>query len=331
VLSNKLRSARAPLWQLSTAKARFARRAPSGARPGRTLTPIGGISASIETIGGYWKCLARLQCVRAGWFILLVCRDVDNRACISCGATGATVKITREHTFSNWINDVLTPAVVGPDITCERSIMHGSQAGVVNTWPATEVAGHKLRAVCRTCNNGWMSSVEGEVRPLIEPMIEGYNASLTTEQQITVATWATMKTAVFEYVWTDDPALTAADREVIMTQNRPPASAQVRLAAIESKGYPLRAFGRIYEVRGSGDKAICLTMTIGCLVVQVFGGPGAGTRGWQSAGRTGTDFIGIFPPQMRTVQWPPANVLDDASLQNFTHPLAALTDAPGPG
>jgi hypothetical protein len=52
-------------------------------------------------------------------------------------------------------------------------------------------------------------------------MIKGYNATLTAAQQITVATWATMRTAVFEYVWTDDPVLRAGDRDVTRTQNRP--------------------------------------------------------------------------------------------------------------
>jgi hypothetical protein len=248
---------------------------------------------------------------------------VDNRTCIFCGATGASVKITREHTFSNWINQVLTRDVIGPDISCERSIMRGPQAGTVNTWPAAEAASHTLRAVCETCNNGWMNDQEIAVRPLIEPMVKGYNATLTAAQQITVATWATMKTAVFEYVWTDDPVLLGGDRDVIRTQNRPPASAQVRLAAVESNGYPLRALARGYELRGTADKAICLTMTIGCLIAQVFGGPGAGHHGFQQTGRTGADFIGIFPPQVRIVQWPPMTALDDTSLLKFAHPLAA--------
>jgi hypothetical protein len=48
---------------------------------------------------------------------------------------------------------------------------------------------------------------------------------------------------------------------------------------------------------------------------QVFGGPGAGAHDFRNAGRTGTNFIGIFPPQMYTVQWPPPNALDDVSLR----------------
>lgn len=251
---------------------------------------------------------------------------MSNTSCIFCGATGASVKITREHTFSNWINEVLTPQVVGPDITCEHSIMQSGQAAIARSWAVTAAASHVLRAVCETCNNGWMSQLEAAVRPLIEPMIRGYDASLTPEQQIIVATWTALKTAVFEYVWTDNAVLTAADRQVIMTQNRPPASVQVRLAAAESNGYPTRALGRTYEVGGQADKAICLTIMVGCLVTQVFGGPGAGTHGFQKAGRTGADFVGIYPPQMKTIHWPPSGALDDTSLLAFAHPLAPLTE-----
>jgi len=181
-------------------------------------------------------------------------------------------------------HEVLPAAVVGPDITYERSIQHGPQAGTVNTWPANVVADHTLRAVCKDCNTGWMARSESAVAPLIEPMIKGQPAQLTVEQQLTVATWAAMKTAVFEYVWSEDPILTASDREIIRTQDRPPASVQVRLAAIEADGSPLRARGIGYEHRGSGEKIVCLTITMGCLVLQVFGGPGAGTRGLLTIG-----------------------------------------------
>jgi hypothetical protein len=257
---------------------------------------------------------------------MIACLAVENTACIFCGETGATVKITREHTFSDWINEVLTPDIVGPDMTFERSILHGPQAGTMNSWRVTQVASHKLRSVCQSCNSGWMSDLEGQVRPLIEPMIQGFNAPLDPEDQITVATWATLKAAVFEFVWTDTPVFTVADRQLIMTQNRPPAGVQVRLAAVESNGYPLRALGRGYELRATGDKALCLTITVGCLVVQVFGGPGAGDHAFQGS-LSGPNFIGIYPPQMHAAAWPPTEALNDASLVEFAHPLAPLTDA----
>ena len=249
---------------------------------------------------------------------------MNNTKCIFCGRTGADIKITKEHTFSNWINEILTVGIVGPDITYERSIQHGAQAATVNTWSATVVADHTVRAVCKDCNNGWMKRSEDAAAPLIELMIKGQPAQLAVDQQITVATWAAMKAAVFEYAWSGDTILTTADRGVIMTQDRPPASVQVRLAAIESDGSPLRARGVGYVDNRTGEKIICLTLTIGCLVVQVFGGPGTGTHGLQTSSMPRADRIRIFPPATNTVQWPPTVALNDQTLPAFKNPLGAL-------
>ena len=103
------------------------------------------------------------------------------------------------------------------------------------------------------------------------------------------------------------------DRDIIKKQNRPPAGVQVRLAALQPDRYLLRALGRVYEFREQGDKALCLTITIGRLVVQVLGGPGADTKALRATGILGTDVIRIFPPQAETVPWPP-KPLDDESL-----------------
>lgn len=265
-----------------------------------------------------------MQFVRVTLVTLLPSRTVDNRKCIFCVRTGADIKITREHTFSNWINKILPGAVVGPDISYERSIQHGPQAGTVNTWPAKVVADHTVRAVCEDCNTGWMRRWEDAVAPLIGSMIKGQPAQLTVDQQLTVATWAAMKAVVFEYAWSEDTVLTEADADVIRTQDRPPASVQVRLAAIEMAGSPLRARGVGYVDNRTGEKILCLTLTIGCLVVQVFGGPGAGTHGLQTSSMPRADRIRIFPPTTSAVRWPPPVILDDQTLPTFENPLGPL-------
>ena len=137
-----------------------------------------------------------------------------------------------------------------------------------------------------------------------------------------------IRAAVFEYAWSEDTILTAADRDVIRTEDRPAASVQVRLAAIELDGSPLRARGVGYVDNRTGEKIICLTLVIGCLVVQVFGGPGAGTHGLQTGSMPRTDRIRIFPPATNTVQWPPPVALNDQTLPAFENPLGPLA-APG--
>lgn len=93
---------------------------------------------------------APFHSVRIASVALLASRTVDNTKCIFCGRTGASIKITREHTFSDWINGVLTVTVVGSDITYERSIQRESQAATVNKWPAKVVADHTVRVCART-------------------------------------------------------------------------------------------------------------------------------------------------------------------------------------
>jgi hypothetical protein len=50
--------------------------------------------------------------------------------------------------------------------------------------------------VCSTCNNGWMSALENEAKPILIPLIEGKRLvqNLTMAERQTVAKWAT-KTA----------------------------------------------------------------------------------------------------------------------------------------
>jgi len=77
----------------------------------------------------------------------------------------------------------------------------------------------------------------------------------------------------------------------------------------------------------TGEKIICLTLTIGCLVVQVFGGPGAGTHGLKTSGMPRTDRIRVFPPATSTLQWPPPVVLNDQTRLSFENPLGPLAAA----
>jgi len=254
----------------------------------------------------------------------------DTKACVFCGRPDADIKITREYTFPDWINDLLPRAAEKPDIKCKRSTLRDPRP--VTTW--TAAPDQAYRAVCQPCDARWITPLEGDVQRLLAPMIRADSASarLTRQDQLKVATWAALKAAIFEYVWTDDPVLTGKDRAIIRTQNRPPRSVQVRLAVRRPGSYRLRAHGHVYELGGQGDKALCLTMTIGCLVAQVFREPGAGTQAFWSLSKPDTGIITIFPPQPEPVPWPPPNQLDEERLQTLedSPPMPpATTIAPG--
>jgi hypothetical protein len=67
----------------------------------------------------------------------------------------------------------------------------------------------KLRVVCQACNNGWMSQLEEEVKPILTPLIKGEEITLDRAQLDTLAQWIAMKVMVGEY---NDPTSATTPR-----------------------------------------------------------------------------------------------------------------------
>jgi hypothetical protein len=82
---------------------------------------------------------------------------MPQQACIFCGRAKPLVSITKEHLFSRWVDDVLTPELLGPDRTFERTMASPSGGSQTKTWPTEVVAAIEAPVVCRGCNGGWMS------------------------------------------------------------------------------------------------------------------------------------------------------------------------------
>jgi hypothetical protein len=83
----------------------------------------------------------------------------------------------------------------------------------------------------------------------------------------------------------------------------------------------VRAWGVSYERPETGEFLICVTPTIGCLVIQAIGGLGADTESLRTGGSQGGNSIGIFPPQTLPLQWPPPNAFNDETVLDFAKPL----------
>jgi hypothetical protein len=243
------------------------------------------------------------------------------------------VKITNEHIISQWVDEVLTSSILGSDMSFERTIVKAGVARQTNTWSVERVAVIEQRLVCKECNSGWMSELEGKAKSLLKPMILGHSATLTTDQQLTIATWAAMKTMVHDFVWGADqpPVSPQADRDIVMRERRPPVNMQIRLAAVGSKGRPVAVFHRVHQRKlppgqapTAQDLVFCVTIVLGCLVVQIFGGPATTANKFDQTTKITPNFLSIYPPNVDAINWPPAMVLDDASLEVFAHPLQPL-------
>lgn len=158
--------------------------------------------------------------------------DPGERRCVFCGSA----RMSREHAIPQWVGEVLHGAAESGDWTtwyafgtpsenCERRHPAESNRPTV-----------VVKRVCRDCNSGWMADVEGEAKPILEPMISGKPCMLSLGDQLNVATWATKTAIVLEYVRSDLFVTTEAERRVIADDRRPPDAFRVRLAATAAVG-----------------------------------------------------------------------------------------------
>lgn len=98
-----------------------------------------------------------------------------------CGR--ADQRLTKEHVFADWISELFGRE---PGSTYELMAPDGG----VTTFSQT-LFQHRIRAVCASCNHGWMSELEATVKPFLGRMIlNGAETALPPEQQKSLATWA---------------------------------------------------------------------------------------------------------------------------------------------
>jgi hypothetical protein len=116
------------------------------------------------------------------------------RRCIFCGGTG----VSGEHLFSAWISKIV-PGVVERHT---KTLGHPGQDPVKSLRVEGDILSKKIKAVCASCNGGWMKRQEDAVIPLLTPLILGERSVLTPQDQRIIHIWATMKALVGEM---DDP------------------------------------------------------------------------------------------------------------------------------
>lgn len=106
------------------------------------------------------------------------------RTCLFCGGPANS----KEHVFPSWV-DGIAPG--------DGKLGHG-RGDDSATRAGWEADGYdlKVRQVCKTCNETWMSILEARTRELLTPLILGTrSASLSVPEQKKVAVWG-YKTAI---------------------------------------------------------------------------------------------------------------------------------------
>lgn len=97
--------------------------------------------------------------------------------CVFCGSDK---KLTREHILPDWLCDLYPK---------EMMIINQFVGKSQKEW-TSKIFQHKAKVVCEECNSGWMSNLEGEVKPLLTNLMALNSVSLRKYGQDLLAFWA---------------------------------------------------------------------------------------------------------------------------------------------
>jgi hypothetical protein len=149
------------------------------------------------------------------------------RLCLFCAGPG----LSREHIWADWlkayikkddprheISSLFHPAPQRPEMIKEIKKQEG------------DVRSRRLRVVCKTCNNGWMSRLQNRAKPILIPLLTGESATLSILDQQIIAAWATMTVMVGEYIKAETAVITQSERDHLRLTNTPPPTWKIWIA-----------------------------------------------------------------------------------------------------
>jgi hypothetical protein len=155
----------------------------------------------------------------------------NTRKCIFCEGT----RLTKEHIWPDWLKDYipkrfkqtahatnLSSTVLAPDTLQPLSahINHQIKKGVLQR--PGDPHSRRLRIVCATCNNGWMSRLQQKAKQHLVPLIADDWSQLSMHTSDILAAWATMYTMVVEFADENTLATENAERIWLRDKGEPP-------------------------------------------------------------------------------------------------------------
>jgi len=254
---------------------------------------------------------------------------MGTRVCIFCGGAPRT----REHVPPRWALDVLAAMEPPGDQGWEAVYEAGGLVESDRSYPMGGRPEVVVNAVCGTCNSGWMAEMEGRVRTILTPMIQGRQTPIAQEQQIEIACWASKTAMVLEFHERDTVIGTVEERARMASLRIPPDHHRVRLAARPTNegGFRYTTLVAASDTRrGDVPDMFSSVIVLGHLAVHIWGGPGypAASALTDVSTSTPTAVI-IWPPTPRVVVWPPPEPMDESSPRAFVEEIFPwVSDSP---
>ncbi len=188
----------------------------------------------------------------------------SRRQCLFCDRTD----LTKEHAFPKWarafIRNEFPKRVHSFDSIAFDVLDRRMTSSIHRTNRPGDPRFSGIRAVCRTCNGGWMSRLQQRVKPMIVGLNHDERYQLSAEDRQTLSRWAAVTATTFEHRHAHLTCSTKESRSKLRTPDPVSADWSVWIARYEGDrwasfnhfGGPLtlvhRVTGTMHPIPGLG-------------------------------------------------------------------------------
>ena len=261
------------------------------------------------------------------------CSTDMTKKCIFCGGNG---KKSKEHIWSEWMHPYISLQGDGyhvSELHTARWKEHLSSKQSKRQGPLTT---KKLRVVCRSCNSGWMSKLEMEVRPILEPILQGKYIDISSKEQLILSRWVALKVIVGEHSEGDTHVTPFRDRESLMKDGKVPDYFYICICSHEEKhntAWLRTSYALSLSEKGPqppiGNRKRN-SQSIGIIVGPLFI--------WVLAIRHDNispdkfvcynKVVPIYPAQDKNLVWPTHDILTDSQMSTVVYSIDDMKDRP---
>lgn len=233
-----------------------------------------------------------------------------SRVCIFCRREGQA--LTREHVYPNWLSGLFNKELKGTNEVSGDN---------VNRMWQERMFQHKVKLVCGECNNGWMSTLESEVKSILTSLAFTHDGhTLSQEQQRKLAFWVQKTVLVDNKAIGGGFDIPASFYEQLYTAQQPVGNIMVsmgwRMLANGTKDQPIASFeikqvGSVQAEKSSAD-ALRSQMGEGALIWTailalgnvVFHVVGTNINGHLEVGSSDPRMFAQINPYEEALAWP---------------------------
>ena len=201
-------------------------------------------------------------------------------ACVLCG--NASARLTDEHVISDWLSGLY------PEMTESYYAIGGDPTDEPRaTWKGKPFD-LRVKVLCASCNNAWLSKRERAIKPLPAPMILGTSSrSLRPIHQHSLAFWAVKMALMADHISPRPRVIPEGeyrafrfiehplDTHAVWIASRPAplnvGGSPIATIMKQSISFPDASAPLMSEWRARGLAAYRITIGIGCVLFQLFG------------------------------------------------------------